>query len=171
MTSNLLSTEQLVLKYGGLTATNEVSLEVATGQLHAVIGPNGAGKTTLLSLLSGELRPTSGSIYFDGKDVTSLRQAERVTQGIARSFQITSVLEDSSVLDNVAIAVQARLGHSFRFWRDASKDPDLVHPSLDLLRRVGLEKVAHEVVRNLAHGARRQLELAIALATMPKLLL
>lgn len=171
MTDALLCTDQLVLKYGGLVATNQVSLDVMPGELHAVIGPNGAGKTTLLSLLSGELPPTSGRIRFEQGDITRLRQAERVRTGIARSFQITSVLEESTARDNVAIAVQAHQGHSFRFWRNAYTDPRLLEPSMALLDMVGLKDVADEPVNSLAHGARRQLELAIALATQPKLLL
>lgn len=169
--TNYLKTSDLVFGYGGLTATNNVSLEIKHGELHALIGPNGAGKTTLLSLLSGELRPNSGQILFQGEDLTSLKMPERVKKGITRSFQITSILEEWTAKDNVALAIQSRLGHSFKFWKNAYTDPELSLPALALLEQVGLESTANEITGNLAHGARRQLELAIALACSPQLLL
>jgi len=171
MNGPILATQRLRMKFGGLLATDEVSLSIERGRLHAIIGPNGAGKTTLLSLLSGELRPTAGSILLQGRDITLLDLAERVRQGVARSFQITSVLEEFTARDNVAVAVQASQGHSFRFWADAGRDPALVDAADGLLEQVGLAHAANEMTGSLAHGARRQLELAIVLATRPSVLL
>lgn len=171
MNGPILVTQRLRMKFGGLLATDEVSLSIERGRLHAIIGPNGAGKTTLLSLLSGELRPTAGSIMLQGRDITPLDLAERVRQGVARSFQITSVLEEFTARDNVAVAVQASQGHSFRFWADARRDPALVDAADGLLEQVGLAHAANEMTGSLAHGARRQLELAIVLATRPSVLL
>ncbi|WP_035671499.1 ATP-binding cassette domain-containing protein, partial [Azospirillum brasilense] len=119
MSDPLLSTNGLVKRFGGLAATDGLSLSVAEGELHALIGPNGAGKTTLIGQLSGELTPDSGTIRFDGRDVTGLPVHKRAQRGLARSFQITSIFPSFTALDNVALAVQAHAGHSFRFWRDA----------------------------------------------------
>src|SRR5881628_272396 len=130
MAEALLETRGLIKRFGGLTATNDVSLAVAPGELHAVIGPNGAGKTTLLAELSGELRPDAGTIRFKGSEVSRLGPPRRAALGIARSFQITSIFREFSVLENVALAVQARSGHSFRFWKPARRDPLLREPAL-----------------------------------------
>jgi branched-chain amino acid transport system ATP-binding protein len=157
--------------FGGLTATNNLSLEVRTGELHAVIGPNGAGKTTLISQLFGELVPNSGTIYFAGEDITMLSTSARVHRGLARSFQITQLLVDYSPLDNVALAVQARLSHSYYFWGNARRDRSLLEPALQVLADVQLESRAKVPVKELSHGEQKQLELAIALATKPRLLL
>ncbi|TFL14750.1 ABC transporter ATP-binding protein [Pusillimonas caeni] len=171
MNGPILTTQRLRMKFGGLLATDDVSLSIERGRLHAIIGPNGAGKTTLLSLLSGELRPTAGSILLQGRDITPLGLAERVRRGVARSFQITSVLEEFTARDNVAVAVQASQGHSFRFWADARRDSALVDTADRLLEQVGLAHASNEMTGSLAHGARRQLELAIVLATRPSVLL
>jgi len=171
MSGPILATQRLRMKFGGLLATDDVSLSIEAGRLHAIIGPNGAGKTTLLSLLSGELRPTGGNVLLDGRDITPLGLADRVRRGVARSFQITSVLEEFTARDNVAVAVQASQGHSFRFWADARRDPALVDTADGLLEQVGLAHVSNEMTGSLAHGARRQLELAIVLATRPSVLL
>ncbi|HUH85789.1 MAG TPA: ABC transporter ATP-binding protein [Stellaceae bacterium] len=171
MPEALLETERLVKRYGGLVATNAVSLAIETGELHAVIGPNGAGKTTLIAELAGEIAPDAGSIRFAGADITARSVAERAALGIARSFQITSIFREFSVLDNVALAVQARAGHSFRFWRPARSDPRLRDPARAILAEVGLEARAGLPAASLSHGEKRALEIAIVLATRPRLLL
>src|ERR1051325_4225012 len=123
MTDALLSVRGLVKSFGGLIATNRVDLDVRAGETHAIIGPNGAGKTTLIAQLAGDLRPGAGAISFAGRDVTALAAPARSRLGLARSFQITSVFREFTALDNVALAVQAHAGHSFRFWRPARRDP------------------------------------------------
>ena len=171
MPEPMLEVAALSKRFGGIVASDHLSLAVAAGELHAVIGPNGAGKTTLISLLAGELAAQSGSIWFDGSDITSLPVYRRSAIGIARSFQITSLFPDFTALDNVALAVQARAGHSFRFWRNALRDPALRDPARAQLARVGLADRADEVAVRLSHGEHRQLELAVALAGRPRMLL
>ena len=171
MADSLLRVENLVRRFGGLIATDHLSLDVAPGELHAIIGPNGAGKTTLISQLTGQLMPNSGTVQFAGRDVTRLPSYQRSRLGLARSFQITSLLSDFSAIDNVALAAQAHDGHSFRFWGNARKEKHLRDASLAALRRVGLEPRANLLVSRLSHGEQRELELAVALATKPKLLL
>jgi branched-chain amino acid transport system ATP-binding protein len=167
----LLRVDNLVRKFGGITATDNLSLEVADGELHAIIGPNGAGKTTLISQLTGQLSPNSGTIHFGGRDVTRLPAYRRSRLGLARSFQITSLLPDFTAADNVALAAQAHDGHSFYFWTNARKEQGLRETARAALARVGLEHRADVVVSNLSHGEQRELELAVALATKPQLLL
>jgi branched-chain amino acid transport system ATP-binding protein len=167
----LLRVDNLVRRFGGITATDNLSLEVATGELHAIIGPNGAGKTTLISQLTGQLPPNSGTIHFGGRDVTKLPAYRRSRLGLARSFQITSLLPDFTAADNVALAAQAHDGHSFYFWGNARKEQGLRETARAALARVGLEHRADVVVSNLSHGEQRELELAVALATKPQLLL
>jgi branched-chain amino acid transport system ATP-binding protein len=167
----LLRVEKLVRRFGGVIATDHVSLDVARGELHAIIGPNGAGKTTLISQLTGQLISNSGSIRFAGEDITCLPAWRRSALGLARSFQITSLLPDFTAADNVAMAAQARDGHSFSFWRNARKEARLRQAALAALKRVGLEHRADIVVSQLSHGEQRELELAVALATRPQLLL
>jgi len=167
----LLAIEGLVKRFGGLTATDQVSLEVPAGELHAVIGPNGAGKTTLIAQLAGELMPDGGSIRFAGEDVTRLRTHSRVRRGLARSFQITSVFREFTTLDNVALAVQAQAGHSFRFWRPARAEAALREPARAILEQVGLSARADVPAAILAHGEKRALEIALALAGRPRLLM
>jgi branched-chain amino acid transport system ATP-binding protein len=167
----LLRVDNLVRKFGGITATDNLSLEVASGELHAIIGPNGAGKTTLISQLTGQLPPNSGSIHFSGRDVTRLPAYRRSRLGLARSFQITSLLSDFTAADNVALAAQAHDGHSFYFWNNARKEKNLRDTARAALARVGLERRADVVVSELSHGEQRELELAVALATKPQLLL
>jgi branched-chain amino acid transport system ATP-binding protein len=167
----LLCVESLVRRFGGIVATDNLSLDVARGELHAIIGPNGAGKTTLISQLTGQLLPNSGTIRFAGRDITALPAWRRSALGLARSFQITSLLPDFTASDNVALAAQAHDGHSFYFWRDARKESQLRDAALSALKRVGLEHRADVVVSKLSHGEQRELELAVALATRPKLLL
>jgi branched-chain amino acid transport system ATP-binding protein len=171
MTEALLEAEGLVKRFGGIVAADGVSLAVRPGEVHAVIGPNGAGKTTLIAQLAGELRPDAGRIRFAGVDVTALPVWARAALGLARSFQVTSLFSEFTALDNVALAVQARSGHSFRFWRDARRDPALRAPARAALAEVGLAARADVPAGALAHGEQRQLEIAMALATRPRLLL
>ncbi|WP_407167302.1 ABC transporter ATP-binding protein [Bradyrhizobium sp. ORS 111] len=171
MSDPLLRVDNLVRRFGGITATDNLSLEVAPGELHAIIGPNGAGKTTLISQLTGQLMPNSGTIQFGGRDVTRLPSYKRSRLGLARSFQITSLLKDFSAIDNVALAAQAHDGHSFRFWGNARKEPHLREAARAALERVGLGMRANVLVSQLSHGEQRELELAVALATRPQLLL
>jgi len=167
----LLRVEKLVRRFGGIVATDNLSLDFESGELHAIIGPNGAGKTTLISQLIGQLRPSGGTIRFAGEDITHLPAWRRSRLGLARSFQITSLLPDFTAADNVALAAQAREGHSFRFWRNARKEKNLREAARAALARVGLEHRADVVVSELSHGEQRELELAVALATRPQLLL
>jgi branched-chain amino acid transport system ATP-binding protein len=167
----LLRVENLVRRFGGIVATDNLSLEIARGELHAIIGPNGAGKTTLISQLIGQLRPSAGTIRFAGQDVTHLPAWKRSHLGLARSFQITSLLPNFTAADNVALAAQARDGHSFRFFGNARKESGLRSTALAALARVGLAGRADVVVSRLSHGEQRELELAVALATRPQLLL
>lgn len=171
MTDPLLRTEGLRKRFGGLTVTDDVSLEVRAGEIHAVIGPNGAGKTTLINQVSGALAPDDGRILFAGLDITRLSMPRRVRAGLARTFQNTCILPGFSVLENVALAVQARDGPSFRFFRPAAGESRLNQAALEALEAVGLADRAAAPAGALAHGQKRQLELAIALATRPRLLL
>ena len=171
MADPLLRVEKLVRRFGGVIATDHVSLDVGQGELHAIIGPNGAGKTTLISQLTGQLPPHSGTIHFAGADITRLPAFRRSALGLARSFQITSLLPDFTASDNVALAAQAHDGHSFYFWGNARKESALRNAALAALKRVGLEHRADVVVSRLSHGEQRELELAVALATKPQLLL
>src|SRR5271156_119316 len=169
--SALLQTERLTRRFGGVVAADAITLDIAPNEVHAVIGPNGAGKTTLIGLLSGEVAPQEGSIRFEGADITRLPVHRRSQLGLARSFQITSLFRDFTALDNVALAVQAHCGHSFRFWRDARREDELRAPALTALSRIGLAERASFRVDKLSHGELRQLEIAMALATEPRLLL
>jgi len=167
----VLRIENLAKNFGGLRVTDDVTLEVMPGELHAVIGPNGAGKTTLINQISGLLAPDAGRIIFAGEDVTRLAVDRRAQRGLARSFQITSVLPRFSVLENVALAVQARSGTSFRFFGRAAGEDQLNAPAMAALAQVGLADRANAPAGELSHGEKRALELAIALAMEPKLLL
>jgi branched-chain amino acid transport system ATP-binding protein len=166
----MLEVVDLQKSFGALRASDGISLEVAEGETHAVIGPNGAGKTTFISQLAGTLRPDGGSISFDGEDITRLPAARRARRGLARSFQITSVFLDFTALQNVALAVLARSGR-MGFWRDARNDASLIEPSRKILQETGLGERGHVLAANLSHGEQRQLEVAMALATEPRLLL
>jgi branched-chain amino acid transport system ATP-binding protein len=167
----LLEIDQLSKRFGGITASDAISLTVPVGELHAVIGPNGAGKTTLIGQLAGEIAPDAGRICFAGQDITALPGWRRNLLGLARSFQITSLFLDFTVLDNVALAVQAHAGHSFHFWHAARSEAALREPARAALARVGLAARADAVVSRLSHGEHRQLEIAVALATRPRMLL
>ncbi len=169
--SALLAVDGLVKRFGGLIATDRLDLAVEEGELHALIGPNGAGKTTLIAQLAGEIAPTAGRIRFAGADVTALPVHARVRRGLVRSFQITAVCPGLTALENVILAVQAASGHCFRFWRPAANDLALTGPAQAMLDRVGLAHGAGRPAGQLAHGEQRQLELAMALAAEPRLLL
>jgi branched-chain amino acid transport system ATP-binding protein len=168
---NLLTVTGLVKRFGGLLATDHLDLDVRPGEIHAIIGPNGAGKTTLINQLSGELAPNEGTIVFNGIDITGEPPFRRALGGLARSFQITSVFAEFTALENVMLAVQGASGHSFSFWRPALGDSALTGPAREALARAGLAGLEHTPVSTMAHGVRRQLEIAIALAMRPKLLL
>lgn len=171
MSEVILSVTNLSKRFGGVTATDQVNLTVTAGETHALIGPNGAGKTTLISQLSGLLKPDQGSIVFKGNDITGLPAHRFCEAGLARSFQITSVFQDFSLLDNIALAVQANQGHAFRFWANARKDPALRESARRWLNMVNLSDRADWLASEVSHGERRQLEIAMALATEPSLLL
>ena len=171
MTRPILSVNGLVKRFGGLTATDRVSLTVAPGEIHALIGPNGAGKTTLISQIAGEERQDEGTIALEGRDVSALPLYRRVRLGFARTFQVTCLLPEYTAAQNVAIAVQIRQGHSFRLWGDVRRDRALREDALTLLGDAGMAERADELVANLSHGERKQLELVVALATKPKVLL
>jgi len=171
MAEPLLELRNLRKTYGALVVTDDVSLSVRPGELHAIIGPNGAGKTTLIHQISGTLASNSGSVLFGGEDVTQLSMPQRVRRGLARSFQITSILPGFSALENVALAVQARSGSSFRLFGNAAQEKALNEPAMECLAQVNLAARAHIPAGLLSHGEKRQLELAIGLATAPKLLL
>ena len=170
MVEPVLSLQNLRKNFGGLCVTDDLSLDVLPGELHALIGPNGAGKTTLINQISGLISPDAGRIVFCGADVTASAPFERAKLGLARSFQITSTLPNFSALENVSLAVQARSGSSYRFFGDAAKEADLSSQAMSALQEVGLAHRAETQAAHLSHGERRALELAIALAMQPKLL-
>jgi len=171
MAEPLLRIEGLVKTFGAVRATDGLDLDVLPGEIHAVIGPNGAGKTTLIAQLSGELPPDAGRMHFDGQDLAEVPPHERVHRGLARSFQITSVFPEFTALQNVSLAVQARAGHSFRFFKPVARDAGLRSAALAHLETVGLAALADTPAQHLAHGQQRQLEIAMALALDPRLLL
>ncbi len=171
MAETILAIEGLAKRFGGVVAVDAVSLEVARGELHALIGPNGAGKTTIIHQLSGALAPDAGRIVLEGRDVTRVPFHERVALGLARSYQITSIFRRFTVLDNVALAVQARSGSSLSFWRPLAAEPALFEEARAVLERVGLAGRAGVPAGALAHGEQRQLEVGLALATNARLLL
>ena len=167
----LLSIRDLRKRFGGLVATDDVSLQVATGEVHALIGPNGAGKTTLIEQLAGAIPSDAGAIHFRGVDLTGKPQHERVGLGLARSYQITSIFRRFTVLDNFALAVQARSGSSLSFWRQRDSETELLGEARRLVEQVGLAGRETTLGGALAHGEQRQLEVGLALATQPKLLI
>ena len=171
MAEVLLEIEGLAKRFGGVVAADGISLRLQAGELHAIIGPNGAGKSTLIAQLTGEIAPDRGRIRFDGEDITAVPAYRRSQLGLARSFQVTTLFPDFTALDNVALSVQAHSGHSFRFWRNARSEAELRDPAKVALQRVGLADRAAAVVADLSHGERRQLEIAMALAARPRMLL
>ena len=171
MNEIVLEVNGLCKSFGGVLATDHLDLGVERGSIHAVIGPNGAGKTTLINQLSGLLSSDDGKIQFNRSDITNLSAPARAKMGLARTFQITSVFGEFTALENVSLAVQAHDGHSFKFWHDARGDKSLTEPALEALTIVGLEERQSIKARLMSHGERRQLEIAMALATKPKMLL
>jgi branched-chain amino acid transport system ATP-binding protein len=171
MAEPVLDIRHLSKSFGGLKATDDVSLDLRPGEIHALIGPNGAGKTTLIHQIAGSLKPSAGSIRFLGKEVTGLDVAARARLGLGRTFQISSLAMEFSALRNVMLAVQSRQGSSFRFFRDVRTDRSLTEPAMAALARVGLDGRAAVPTAELSHGERRQLEIAIALALGSKALL
>ncbi len=167
----VLRVSNLCKSFGALRASDGIDLDVRTGEIHALIGPNGAGKTTAINQLSGELSPDQGEILFNGQNVTALPVQKRAQLGLARSYQITSIFPAFTAVENVAMAVQSKQGQNFRFWAKARADRARIDPAMTVLRRMGLENVAGAIAGELAHGQQRQLELAMALATQPKMLL
>ena len=171
MSLTILNISNLSKTFGGVVATDHLNLEIKQGELHAIIGPNGAGKTTLIAQLSGETLPDSGEIIFREENITGLPPFKRSRLGIARSFQITSLMLEMDVIDNITLATLAQDNHSYKFWKPARDDIDLQKSALNALKEIGLEERAFEKVGNLSHGEHRQLEIAMALATQPHLLL
>ncbi|HEY5900220.1 MAG TPA: ABC transporter ATP-binding protein [Burkholderiales bacterium] len=168
----LLETRQLSKSFGALTAVNAVSLAVEAGSLHSIIGPNGAGKTTLFNLLTGTFAPSAGKIVFDGSDITGTPAHRIAHLGLARSFQRTNVFPAFSLLDNVWVAAFA-CSPSWKglMWRATGRYPELVERATQALADVGLVEKKHHLAREISHGEQRQLELAIALAAQPRVLL
>jgi branched-chain amino acid transport system ATP-binding protein len=171
MSDTILHINQLVKRFGGLTATDHAELRVLRGSIHALIGPNGAGKTTLIHQISGALQPDEGSIRFNGQDVTQVPMHQRAQIGLVRSYQITSIFKRLSVLDNIALAAQAKNGTSFSFWRAARAEHARYTQAAALAERVGLGARKDVLAGEMSHGEQRQLELGLALATQPMLLL
>ncbi len=171
MPEPVLRLQGLRKSFGSLVVTDDVTLDVSPGEMLAVIGPNGAGKTTLINQISGLMPPDAGKIHFDGADVTDLPPEARALRGLSRSFQITSILPGFSVLENVALAVQARHGSSLRFLGRAANEKALNEPAMAALEQTGIADRAHRQAGDLSHGEKRALELAIALAMQPVLLL
>jgi branched-chain amino acid transport system ATP-binding protein len=166
-----LITKNLVKRFGGVQATDNVSLSVEDGQLHAIIGPNGAGKSTLIGQLAGEIQPDSGSVTLFEQDITTLPVFARANRGLARTYQITQLAKEFSVIDNILLATNAKARSNFRFWTSSHDDVGAMKRSLESLEKVGLVAARDRMVAELAHGEQRQLEIAMALATEPKVLL
>ena len=171
MAEPLLALDRVTKSFGALRVTDEVSLDISKGELHARIGPNGAGKTSLINQLSGSFASDSGRIVFDGEDVTDLPMHARARRGLVRSFQVTSILPRFTALENVALAAQSRFGSSLRFFGNAARESRLNEGAMEALAELGLAERAHRLAGTLSHGEKRRLELAIALALKPKLLL
>lgn len=168
MPDSILEIRSLHKSFGALKATDAVSLSLRKGEIHALIGPNGAGKSTLIKQISGEIRPDQGQIQLEGRQITALDTAARARLGLARSFQVSSVLPEFTVLQNVMLALTGASGQVFRFWRSALKDHNLTGPARNHLRAAGLEGREDLPAAILSHGERRKLEIAMALAMKPK---
>lgn len=171
MTEPLLQTNDLCKHFGQLHVCRNLNLQIKNRELHALIGPNGAGKTTVLNLLTGLLIPDSGNIYLSERDITSTSVHQRARLGLARSFQVTSLFNSFSVLENLMLAVQAQQGTGFHFWSNAARNRKVVEPATQEMERMGLSDRASVLAQNLSHGERRQLEMGMALATKPAILL
>ncbi len=171
MIETVLKTHKLCKHYAGLKANHNISLELKRGEIHALIGPNGAGKSTMIAQLSGEILPSSGHIVLNDKDVTQLPAHKRAHIGLSRSFQISSVFEDMTVYDNLALALQPHFGHSYRFWEAADKIENLNNKTHELATNFGLGELLDAVASELGHGEKRQLEVGMTLAGDPDVLL
>jgi branched-chain amino acid transport system ATP-binding protein len=171
MAEVILHIDQLVKRFGGLVATNHADLKVERGSIHALIGPNGAGKTTLIHQISGALQPDEGAVHFMGQNITQVPMYQRALRGLVRSYQITSIFKKLSVLDNIALSVQARSGSSMRFWQAARSESGRYAEAAAVAERIGLDQKLHTLSGALSHGQQRQLELGLALALKPQLLL
>lgn len=171
MTAPLLSVRGLTRHFGGVTASDGIALDVFEHEAHAIIGPNGAGKTTFIAQVAGSTLPDAGTIELDGRPITRLPAHRRARLGLARSFQITSIFATLTVVENAALAVQAATSHAYRMWGEALGDEGLRGAALDHLARVGLAERTEATAGDLSHGEHRQLEIAMALATRPRLLL
>lgn len=171
MTETLLDIRNISKNFGALTASNNVSLDLKAGEIHALIGPNGAGKSTLIKQIDGSLAPDSGSVWFEGRDITSLDTVARARAGLARTFQISSLAMDMTVLQNVVLGALGRRGNVFRFFRNVMKDDELLGIGHHALQQVGLDEFASFRTAELSHGQRRQLEVAVALTRAPKVFL
>ena len=171
MSDVILETRNLVKEFKGFVAVNKVSLTVKRGEIHALIGPNGAGKTTCFNLLTKFLPPTSGTIIYNGIDITHEKPAQTVRRGVVRSFQISAVFPHMTVLENVRVALQRNLGTSFYFWKPESSLYQLNDRALQLLAEVGLEDFADSATVELPYGRKRALEIATTLALEPELML
>ena len=167
----VLKISHLNKRFGAVEATSDLSLKVEKGHIHGLIGPNGAGKTTFVNQLSGDIIPDSGTISFNGKDVTTLKPHRRTKLGIARSYQITSIFNELSVEENMALAILAHSGHNFRFWQNALKSRPVKSRLHKTLFYMGLDERSHIKAAHLSHGEKRQLEVGMALASNPKLLI
>ena len=167
----MLELRGITKRFGGLVATDDVTLEIAKGEVHALIGPNGAGKTTLVAQISGVLPIDMGRIVFNGEDITQLTTHARVAAGLARSYQITSIFRRFTVLENLALAVQARSGSSFSFWRPVSAERAMFDEAAAIAHEIGLGDRLQVMSSRLAHGEQRALEVGLALATNPQLVL
>jgi branched-chain amino acid transport system ATP-binding protein len=167
----MLEIRGLYKHFGGVVAVDKVDLAVKPGEVHALIGPNGAGKTTLIAQVSGSLRPDAGQIFFDGQDITRAPQHARVKAGLARSYQITSIFRRFSVRDNLALAAQARSGSSLSFWRPVAAERALFDEADEIASLINLHDKREHIAMTLAHGDQRALEVGLALATQPKLVL
>src|SRR5882672_5547895 len=170
-TRSMLELKNVSKRFGGVVATDDITLDVKRGEVHALIGPNGAGKTTLIGQTSGSLGSDGGAILFEGRDITRATQHDRVRSGLARSYQITSMFKRFTVLDNLALAVQARSGSSFSFWRPVSAETPLFDEARTIAGEIGLAGREAAVAAALAHGEQRALEVGLALATRPRLVL
>lgn len=171
MTAPALDIRKLRKNFGAIQVANDINLALPRGARHALIGPNGAGKTTLVDLITGRVRASSGDVLLDGEDITSLSQAARTRRGIARTFQVNQLFRNLSVLDNVYLAIAERGGACNRLWRSAGRESAVIQEALDHLQSLALVADASRLVRELPYGRQRLVEIAIALAQRPKLLL
>lgn len=171
MTDCILNVQDLCKSFGAVKASKNLSFNIRRGDVHALIGPNGAGKTTIVNLLSGDIQPDSGTILFDGTNISRMKPYDRATIGLGRSFQITSIFENMSVAENLSLSIIANGGHNFKFWRNCTKSPLVKRELPSALERIGLVERAEFPARHLSHGEKKQLEVGMTLAGNPKLLM